>query len=116
MCGIAGAVWGRPGPPLDEETLVAMRDSLTHRGPDDAGHWMGEGVALASRRLSIVDLSERGHMPMFSEDGRYCIVYNGEVYNYREIRPLLEARGHRFRSNTDTEGLLALYAGEGASL
>src|SRR5687768_1279541 len=98
MCGIAGAVWDRPGPPVDEGTLVAMRDSLRHRGPDDFGHCL-EGAALASRRLAILDLSERGHMPMFTEDGRYGIVYNGEVYNYREIRPLLEGRGYRFRSD-----------------
>src|SRR2546423_10949085 len=116
MCGIAGAVWNRPGSPITEATIVSMQDSMYHRGPDDAGHWIGEGAALASRRLAIVDLSERGHMPMFSEDGRYCIVYNGEVYNYREIRPLLEGRGYRFRSNTDTEVLLALYAEEGASM
>jgi len=116
MCGIAGAAWNRPGSPVDERTLVAMRDSLRHRGPDDSGHWIDEGVALASRRLAILDLSERGHMPMFSEDGRYCIVYNGEVYNYRDIRPLLEGRGYRFRSDTDTEVLLNLFAEEGPAM
>jgi len=90
-----------------------MCDSLTHRGPDDAGHYLGPNVALASRRLSIIDLSERGHMPMESPDGRYRIVYNGEVYNFRDLRPLVEAKGWKFRSNTDTEVVLGLYTNEG---
>jgi asparagine synthase (glutamine-hydrolysing) len=79
MCGLAGAVWTGPGAPLSEATLTSMRDSMYHRGPDDAGNWLGEGAALASRRLAILDLSERGHMPMVSEDGRYVIAYNGEI-------------------------------------
>ena len=116
MCGLAGAVWNRPDSPVSEEMLVAMRDSLRHRGPDDAGHWRGESVALASRRLAILDLSERGHMPMVSEDGRYHIVYNGEIYNFRDIRPFLQGRGHRFRSDTDTEVLLNLYIEEGPAM
>jgi asparagine synthase (glutamine-hydrolysing) len=80
-----------------------MRDVLTHRGPDDAGQHLAPGVALGSRRLAILDLSERGHMPMSTPDGRCWIIYNGEVYNYRELRSTLEARGYAFRWNTDTE-------------
>jgi asparagine synthase (glutamine-hydrolysing) len=92
-----------------------MRDQLRHRGPDDAGLTVSHRVALGSRRLAILDLSERGHMPM-SLGERYWIAYNGEVYNYRELRePLLRA-GYAFRSDTDTEVLLALYAEHGPSM
>jgi len=93
-----------------------MRDLLTHRGPDDAGQFIAPGIALGSRRLSIIDLSDRGHMPMTTEDGRYSITYNGEVYNFRELRSLLEDRGHRFRSDTDTEVVLRLYSDEGPAM
>jgi asparagine synthase (glutamine-hydrolysing) len=93
-----------------------MRDSLTHRGPDDAGDYVAPGVALGSRRLAILDLSPRGHMPMATPDGRYHIAYNGEVYNYRELRRALEDRGHTFRSNTDTEVVLRLYVDEGPAM
>lgn len=116
MCGIVGAVGAGPMPPLDEATLVRMRDALLHRGPDDAGHYLAPGVALGSRRLAILDISPRGHMPMASADGRYQMVYNGEVYNFRELRAPLEARGHTFRSQGDTEVLLALYALEGPAM
>jgi asparagine synthase (glutamine-hydrolysing) len=116
MCGIAGWVHRDPACLASETLLLAMRDSLAHRGPDDAGVYLGPGVGLASRRLAILDLSPRGHMPMSSPDGRYQIVYNGEVYNYRDLRAPLETQGVRFRSNTDTEVLLALYAAEGPSM
>jgi asparagine synthase (glutamine-hydrolysing) len=112
MCGICGIVASDHAYPIAESTLLAMRDSLIHRGPDDAGHYLAPGVALGSRRLAILDLSERGHMPMSTLDGRYWITYNGEVYNYRSLRLTLEARGYAFRSNTDTEVLLYLYAAE----
>ena len=117
MCGICGVVSRDSNSyPVSEATLRAMRDALVHRGPDDAGLYLQPGVALGSRRLSILDLSERGHMPMTTADGRYHIVYNGEVYNYRELRPALESRGYTFRSNSDTEVVLNLYAEEGPAM
>ncbi|HJU65677.1 MAG TPA: hypothetical protein VJ596_08375, partial [Gemmatimonadaceae bacterium] len=100
MCGICGVVANQSGAPLDEGQLTRMRDTLAHRGPDDAGLHLGPGVALGCRRLSIVDLSPNGHMPMCSADRRYWIVHNGEVFNYRELRADLIGRGVHFRSNT----------------
>ena len=92
-----------------------MTDTLRHRGPDDAGTCVRreERVALGHRRLSIIDLSSAGHQPMANEDGTVWITYNGEVYNHRELRAGLEARGHRFRSATDTEAIVHLYEEEG---
>ena len=116
MCGLCGVAHPDPTFLMPEPELVAMRDAMTHRGPDDAGTFTAPGIALASRRLSIVDLSHNGHMPMQSADGRYTIVYNGEVYNYPELRSALLASGARFRSTTDTEVLLELYAREGVAM
>jgi len=116
MCGLTGVAFRDASHLSSAHTLIAMRDALRHRGPDDAGHHLAPGIALASRRLAILDLSERGHMPMSTPDRRYWIAYNGEIYNYRELRPLLEARGYQFRSHTDTEVLLYLYAEEGARM
>jgi asparagine synthase (glutamine-hydrolysing) len=94
------------------EAAAAMASTLSHRGPDDSGVWgSDEGtVALAHRRLSIVDLSPLGHNPMSGEDGRIWITFNGEIYNFLELRRELEAAGHRFRSRSDTEVILAAYA------
>lgn len=116
MCGLCGIIYSDHSRVAGKKALIAMRDILAHRGPDDAGHYIAPGVALASRRLAILDLSERGHMPMSSPDGRYWLVYNGEIYNYRELRPALEARGYEFRSNTDTEVLLYLFIEEGPGM
>jgi asparagine synthase (glutamine-hydrolysing) len=86
-----------------------MMDELVHRGPDDSGHFETEGVALGHRRLSIIDLSTAGRQPMANEDGTCIVVFNGEIYNFKELRPQLEGRGHRFRSHTDTEVILHAY-------
>jgi asparagine synthase (glutamine-hydrolysing) len=96
--------------------VIAMRETLRLRGPDDAGEHVGEGIALGVRRLAIIDLSPKGHMPMWSADERYCIVHNGEIFNFRELRAGLEAQGARFRSGTDTEVLVELFAREGAAM
>jgi len=116
MCGICGIVYPDRTDPLSEDLLLGMRDTLTHRGPDDAGHYLAPGVGLGSRRLAILDLSERGRMPMGTPDGRHWITYNGEIYNYRELRSGLEARGYRFMSGTDTEVLLHLYVEQGPAM
>lgn len=116
MCGFAGIASRQPYPPIELSRLVSMRDTLHHRGPDDAGCFLAPGIALASRRLAVLDLSPRGHMPMTSPDGRYTIAYNGEVYNYRDLRQNAAARGYRFQSDTDTEVLLALYEQRGPEM
>ena len=115
MCGICGILAFNDRFALDETTLVRMRDTMIHRGPDDAGVLLrdSERVGLAHRRLSIVDLSPAGHQPMSNEDGTIWITYNGEVYNHGSLRAELEAKGHRFRSRTDTEVILHLYEEEG---
>ncbi|MCM3874369.1 MAG: asparagine synthase (glutamine-hydrolyzing) [Pyrinomonadaceae bacterium] len=116
MCGICGVVSAPGTYPIDEAVLIVMRDLQAHRGPDDSGHCRRPGMSFGSRRLSILDLSERGHMPMITEDGRYAITYNGEVYNFRELRRDLETRGHCFRSDSDTEVVLKLYVEHGPDM
>jgi asparagine synthase (glutamine-hydrolysing) len=108
MCGIAGTISLR-GAPADRARLEAMAARLAHRGPDSEGVQIDGHVGLASRRLSIVDLSEAGRQPLANEDSSAWIVFNGAVYNYRELRPELEHAGHRFRSQTDTEVVLHAY-------
>jgi asparagine synthase (glutamine-hydrolysing) len=113
MCGIAGILRFDTGPP-DFPALQRMSDSLHNRGPDGAGVWSNDkGIALAHRRLAIIDLSERGAQPMASADGALCIVYNGEIYNHPELRRICEQRGAHYRSDSDTETILHLYAQEG---
>jgi asparagine synthase (glutamine-hydrolysing) len=109
MCGISGVV--NCG---DAATLARMTDVQTHRGPDDSGRWErsfpdGGYIGLGSRRLAILDLSADGHMPMSNEDGSVWITYNGEIYNFADLRRELESKGHRFRSHTDTEAVVHLY-------
>ncbi|MQA28681.1 MAG: asparagine synthase (glutamine-hydrolyzing) [Luteitalea sp.] len=116
MCGIAGIAHRDPKRPVDQHQLAAMQTAITHRGPDDSGLSILPGAGLASRRLAILDLSSRGHMPMATRDGRFHLVYNGEIYNYRELRSELQSRGETFESNTDTEVLLRLYALHGAPM
>jgi asparagine synthase (glutamine-hydrolysing) len=109
MCGLVGIA--ASSPVTNRAWLVSGRDAMTHRGPDDAGEWWtNDGrVGLAHRRLSIVDLSPAGHQPMHDEARGLTIVFNGEIYNFRELRAELEHRGYAFRSNSDTEVLLAAY-------
>src|SRR2546428_2652198 len=119
MCGIAVISPFHPqAPPLDPEELHCIREAMAHRGPDGAGTWLSSdhSVALAHRRLSILDLSDAGTQPMHSADGRLSIVFNGAIYNFRALRQHLEARGHRFRSTSDTEVILALYREKGPAL
>jgi asparagine synthase (glutamine-hydrolysing) len=108
MCGIAGVVDLR-GRPIDQTVARRMGDTLAHRGPDDQGQWVDGPVALANRRLAVIDLTEGGHQPMVSLDGRTVLVYNGELYNTPELRRDLEQRGHVFRSRSDTDVLLRSY-------
>lgn len=126
MCGIVGIYSNSPGG-IDEESLRAMTEALYHRGPDDYGYgfcgpdggalWKESPptsmpsvrMAMGHRRLSIIDLSPAGRQPFVSAGGRYWMVYNGEIYNYRELRAELEGRGHVFHTATDTEVLLTSY-------
>jgi asparagine synthase (glutamine-hydrolysing) len=107
MCGIAG-VLSRVGEPASEQLVAAMTRVIAHRGPDDEGVWVDGPVGLGNRRLAVIDLSAAGHQPMADETG-LVITYNGELYNFRELRADLERLGHRFRSHTDTEVVLHAY-------
>lgn len=107
MCGIAGFI-NLTGQAAEPARIQAMTDALVHRGPDGEGHWLERNVGLGHRRLAIIDLSNSAHQPMVSVEHRYVLSYNGEVYNYRELRKELEALGYWFRSDSDTE--VVLYA------
>jgi asparagine synthase (glutamine-hydrolysing) len=113
MCGIGGKLYFDPSRAVERQVLERMNAVQAHRGPDDAGIFCQGSIGLAHRRLSIIDLSPAGHQPMSNEDGTIWIVFNGEIYNFQELRPDLERRGHRFRSRTDTEVLLHLYEEHG---
>ena len=117
MCGLAGIHCG-DGAPVDSAALLRMREHMHARGPDGAGLWLDPrgGLGLAHRRLAILDLSARGAQPMASADGRYHIVFNGEIYNHPELRAWCEARGARYVGHSDTETLLHLYALQGADM
>ena len=101
MCGIAGFNW------KDNETIEAMAEAMRHRGPDDRGTYLDDNVSLGHTRLSILDLSPKGHQPMYFHN--LAIVFNGEIYNFQEIRKELESFGYGFTSGTDTEVILAAY-------
>jgi asparagine synthase (glutamine-hydrolysing) len=119
MCGIAGCFsFACDAAPVDADALKRVRDRMRVRGPDGEGLWVADDrqVAFAHRRLAIIDLSDRGLQPMHSHDGRYTVVFNGEIYNYRELKADLQARGHRFESQSDTEVLLALFAAHGVGM
>src|SRR5688500_828212 len=108
MCGINGIfAYASDAPPVDAGELIASRECMRSRGPDAADLWVNGPVGLGHRRLAIIDLSEGGRQPM--RRGERVIVFNGEIYNYRELRAQLESDGVRFTSQSDTEVLLALY-------
>jgi asparagine synthase (glutamine-hydrolysing) len=119
MCGIAGIyAYHYAANPVDRVELQRIRDHMAARGPDGLGEWLShdERVGLGHRRLAVIDLSEQGAQPMASADGRLVITFNGEIYNYRQLRSSLEARGRTFRTQTDTEVLLQLYTEKGAAM
>jgi asparagine synthase (glutamine-hydrolysing) len=109
MCGIAGII-NLNHQPVAHNQIKAMTDVIAHRGPDGEGQYIDGYVGLGHRRLAIIDLSPAGHQPMQTRDGRYIITYNGEIYNFKELRIQLEALGYQFRSYTDTEVVLNAYA------
>ena len=110
MCGING-LFAYEGPPVDLGELRRTRDAMTSRGPDGYGEWTGEDgrIAFGHRRLAIVDLTEGGAQPMLSVDRKIVVTFNGEIYNFPQLRADLEARGCVFRSRSDTEVLIHLY-------
>nr|WP_315179749.1 asparagine synthase (glutamine-hydrolyzing) [uncultured Flavobacterium sp.] len=109
MCGINGMLHLQSQKKIDERVLTKMRDSLEHRGPDDKGLFIENNIGLGHRRLSILDVSLAGHQPFLSEDGRYVLVYNGEIYNFREFYPELKSNGFDIRTTSDTEVLMKLF-------
>ena len=113
MCGIAG-IYNLDNKPISAVILKRMSESIAHRGPDGEGHYIDGSFGLGHRRLAILDLSPAGQQPMQTADSRFVICYNGEVYNYRELRTELQSLGHQFRSQTDTEVVLAAYVQWGA--
>src|SRR5579862_6939907 len=107
MCGICGVI-GIERPELAEDTARRMMGALWHRGPDEDGLLLAPSAALGMRRLSIIDLPG-GHQPVFNETGNVAVVYNGEIYNFQDLRKTLEARGHSFRTHSDTEVIVHAY-------
>ena len=114
MCGLV-ALLNAPDESRTDESVRRMLDAIAHRGPDDSGTWLDGPVALGFRRLSILDLSPQGHQPMSTDDGLLTVIFNGEIYNFLELRAELEQLGHSFRSRSDTEVLLAAYRQWGAN-
>lgn len=109
MCGINGILHLQSQKKVDERILTKMRDSLEHRGPDDKGLFMENNIGLGHRRLSILDVSSAGHQPFLSDDGRYVMVYNGEIYNFKDFYPELKTNGFDIKTSSDTEVLLKLF-------
>ncbi|HSG38481.1 MAG TPA: asparagine synthase (glutamine-hydrolyzing) [Thermoanaerobaculia bacterium] len=116
MCGIAGIYNFRSARPVAPSELRTMGSCLAHRGPDDEGYFEEGPLGLVHKRLTILDTSRRGRQPMFTEDGQLAITFNGEVYNFLELRAGLEAQGHTFQTQTDTEVILRLYQIEGEAM
>ncbi|RTY68998.1 asparagine synthase (glutamine-hydrolyzing) [Flavobacterium sp. LB2P53] len=109
MCGINGILHLQSQKKVNERVLTNMRDSLEHRGPDDKGLFIANNIGFGHRRLSILDVSVDGHQPFLSEDGRYVLIYNGEIYNYKEFYPELKSNGFDIRTTSDTEVLMKLF-------
>jgi asparagine synthase (glutamine-hydrolysing) len=109
MCGINGILHLQSQKKVDERILTKMRDSLEHRGPDDQGLFVENNIGFGHRRLSILDISAAGHQPFLSDDGRYVLVYNGEIYNFKDFYPELKSNGFDIRTNSDTEVLMKLF-------
>ena len=118
MCGIAGIIGSDNTLTELKQRLERMSDAIAHRGPDDAGQYVDPNfpVGLIHRRLSILDLSAAGHQPMQTPDGRYTIVFNGEIYNFNELKQELSLQGVLFKSQSDTEVLLHLFARDGREM
>ena len=108
MCGICGVSFKSNEKKVDQSLLVRMNDTITHRGPDDQGAYADGNFGIGMRRLSIIDLSS-GHQPQFNEDRSLAIVFNGEIYNYRELRDDLLVKGHKFQTDSDTESIIHAY-------
>jgi len=113
MCGICGVLNFEKEHRVQKPVIDRMMDQLRHRGPDDSGMFLDKNLGLGHLRLSIIDLSDAAHQPMFDESSRYCIIYNGEIYNYVELRQQLAAKGFQLFSNSDTEVILKLFMDEG---
>lgn len=113
MCGICGQLNFQAEHHVDRDKIECMMSSLDHRGPDSRGSWISEAIGLGHTRLAVIDLSESAHQPMSNEDGTVWIVYNGEIYNFPELREELESKGHHFRSKSDTEVIVHLYEEDG---
>ena len=112
MCGINGIYYFKADQVVDRELLLRMRDTMTHRGPDEAGYYLKGNIGLGHRRLSIIDLTT-GQQPLSNEDGSVWITYNGEIFNYQTLRRDLIAKGHRFKTQSDTEVIVHLYEEDG---
>ncbi len=108
MCGITG-IFNLNNEPASPVVLQNMTDAIAHRGPDGEGSYVDGPIGLGHRRLAIIDLSPSGHQPMMTPDGNHVLIFNGEIYNFQELRLELEAHGHRFHSRTDSEVVLHAY-------
>jgi asparagine synthase (glutamine-hydrolysing) len=109
MCGINGILHLQTQRKVDERLLTIMRDALEHRGPDDKGIFVNKNIGLGHRRLSVLDVTTAGHQPFLSEDGRYAMVYNGEIYNFKVFYSELKSKGFEIRTHSDTEVLMKLF-------
>ena len=109
MCGINGILHLQSQKKVDESVLTKMRDALEHRGPDDKGLFVENNIGFGHRRLSILDVTSAGHQPFLSDDGRYVMVYNGEIYNFRDFYSELKSHGFDIKTNSDTEVLMKLF-------